>query len=63
MSLTNPNLVYSILYENIVGKRVNPTTSAQFLDEFFKKKEKHKVMNKYMQKKSGKKQVSNAIIK
>jgi Cdc6-like AAA superfamily ATPase len=24
MSLTNPNLVYTIIYEKIVGRRVNP---------------------------------------
>lgn len=44
MSLTNPNLVYSILHENITKRRANPTTSAAFLDEFFKKKDKAKVL-------------------
>ena len=45
MSLTNPNLVYTILHEKITGRRSNPTTSAAFLDEFFKKKDKLKVLN------------------
>lgn len=44
MSLTNPNLVYSILHEKITGRRTNPTSSATFLDEFFKKKDKLKVL-------------------
>jgi Cdc6-like AAA superfamily ATPase len=44
MSLTNPNLVYSILNEKITGRRANPTSSAAFLDEFFKKKDKVKVL-------------------
>jgi origin recognition complex subunit 1 len=44
MSLTNPNLVYTILNEKITGRRVNPTSSATFLDEFFKKKDKVKVL-------------------
>jgi len=44
MSLTNPNLVYTILNEKITGRRVNPTSSATFLDEFFKKKDKMKVL-------------------
>jgi origin recognition complex subunit 1 len=45
MSMTNPNLVYTILHEKITGRRSNPTTSAAFLDEFFKKKDKIKVLN------------------
>jgi len=44
MSLTNPNLVYTILNEKITGRIVNPTSSATFLDEFFKKKDKIKVL-------------------
>ena len=44
MSLTNPNLVYTILHENITGKRSNPAHSAAFLDEFFKRKDKLKVL-------------------
>lgn len=44
MSLTNPNLVYSILHEKITKKRANPTSSATFLDEFFKKKDKLKIL-------------------
>ena len=48
MSLTNPNLVYSILHEKITGKRKNPTTSATLLDDFFKKKDKLKVLKEKM---------------
>lgn len=44
MSLTNPNLVYTIIYESIVGRRVSPANAALFLDEFFKKKDKTKVL-------------------
>ena len=44
MSLTNPNLVYTILNEKISGARQNPTASAAFLDEFFKKGDKLKVL-------------------
>ena len=43
MSLTNPNLVYTIMYENIVGRRVAPANAALFLDEFFKKRDKQKI--------------------
>ena len=48
MSITNPNLVYSILHENITGRRVNPTSAALFLDEFFKKKDKFKLLKDKM---------------
>jgi Cdc6-like AAA superfamily ATPase len=44
MSLTNPNLVYTIIYEKITGKRVNPASAALFLDEYFKKKDKAKLL-------------------
>jgi origin recognition complex subunit 1 len=44
MSLTNPNLVYTIIYEKITGRRVAPASAALFLDEFFKKKEKAKLL-------------------
>ena len=48
MSLTNPNLVYTVIHEHITGKRVNPSSAAAFLDEFFKKKDKAKaLMNFY----------------
>ncbi len=43
MQITNPNLVYTIIYEWIVGRRVAPANAALFLDEFFKKKEKTKI--------------------
>lgn len=47
MSLTNPNLVYTVIHEQITGKRVNPTNAASFLDEFFKRKDKLKVLQNY----------------
>jgi origin recognition complex subunit 1 len=40
MSLNNPHLVYSILYEKITGKMTTPATAAIALDEFFKKRAK-----------------------
>ena len=44
MQLTNPNLVYTIIYEKITGKKVAPASAALFLDEFFKKKDKLKIL-------------------
>jgi predicted NACHT family NTPase len=44
MSLTNPNLVYTIIHEEITKRRVNPASAALFLDEFFKKKDKTKIL-------------------
>ena len=44
MSLTNPNLVYTIIYEHITGRRSPPATAALFLDEFFKKRDKVAVL-------------------
>ena len=46
MSLNNPNLVYTIIYKSIVGRNVAPSTAALFLDEFFKKKDKNKILMK-----------------
>jgi len=43
MQITNPNLVYTIIYEWIVERRVAPANAALFLDEFFKKKDKTKI--------------------
>jgi len=48
MSLTNPNLVYTVIHEHITGRRVNPTSAATFLDDFFKKKDKSKVLSSYL---------------
>lgn len=48
MALTNPNLVYTVIHESITGKRVNPTSAADFLDEFFKKKDKSKILSNYL---------------
>lgn len=48
MSLTNPNLVYTILAEKIIQRRLNPQSAALFLDEFFKKKDKKQIVLKHM---------------
>lgn len=40
MQITNPNLVYTIICESITGQRLNPTSAALFLDNFFKKKDR-----------------------
>ena len=45
MQLTNPNLVYTIIYEKITGRKVAPANAALFLDEFFKKRDKAKVLS------------------
>jgi len=44
MSLTNPNLVYTIIHEKITGRRVNPASAALFLDVYFKKKDKTSIL-------------------
>ena len=36
MSLTNPNVIYTILAEKIIGKRMSPYHAALFLDTFFR---------------------------
>lgn len=48
MQLTNPNLVYTIIYEKITGRKVSPANAALFLDEFFKKRDKVKILNQAM---------------
>ena len=50
MSLTNPNLVYTVICENITTRRFNPASAAAFLDEFFKKKDKIKVLSNLLNK-------------
>ena len=60
MQLTNPNLVYSILHENITGRRMNPTSAAMFLDEFFKKRDKFKILKDKMMVKSRTKTKENS---
>ncbi len=53
MSLTNPNLVYTVIHEHITDKRVNPSSAAAFLDEFFKKKDKARVLQSFYSKTRG----------
>ena len=48
MQLTNPNLVYTIIYEKITGKKISPANAALFLDEFFKKRDKVKILSQAM---------------
>ena len=50
MSLTNPNLVYTIIYESITGRRCAPASAALFLDEFFKKRDKTKILMEHQPK-------------
>ena len=45
MQLTNPNLVYTIIYESVTGRKVAPASAALFLDEFFKKRDKQKILS------------------
>lgn len=54
MSLTNPNLVYTILYDAIAERKVNPTSAALLLDEFFKKKDKVSILTNMQNKKRAK---------
>lgn len=53
MSLTNPNLIYTVIHEHITGKRVNPSSAATFLDDFFKKKDKTKVLSNFLSRSRG----------
>ena len=55
MQLTNPNLVYTIIYEKITGKKVAPASAALFLDEFFKKRDKGKILAQAMNQRANKK--------
>jgi hypothetical protein len=55
MALTNPNLVYTILAEKILERRLNPQKAALFLDEFFKSPKKKDVYLKHLGSKSNKK--------
>lgn len=50
MSLTNPNLVYTILAEKIIDKKMNPQTASLFLEEFLKAKahEKPRIVEKQL---------------
>ncbi len=54
MQLTNPNLVYCILYKSITGRDANPTMSAMFLDQYFKAKNKQTVIDKVLGKSKSK---------
>ena len=52
MSVTNPHLVYTIIYERITGRRINPTSAAFFLDDYFKKKDKASLLKQVYAKKN-----------
>ena len=51
IALTNPNLVYTIIFEKITSRRVCPHSAALFLDEFFKKKNKEQLLLSVMARK------------
>lgn len=55
MQLVNPNLVYTIIYESITKKIESPANAALFLDEFFKKKDKARVLNNVLNQGTSKK--------
>ena len=61
MSLTNPNFVYTIIYESITGRRVAPASAALFLDEFFKKKDRQKLLKSELTKGKLKNSSTNEI--
>jgi len=50
MSLTNPNSVYSIICEKITTKKLAPASAALFLDEFFKRKDKERILKNHISK-------------
>ena len=60
MSLTNPNLVYTVIHEHVTGRRVNPSSAASFLDDFFKKRDKTKVLSNFLNK-GGRGRISRSI--
>lgn len=62
MSLTNPNVVYTVLAEKILGRQMNPQSAALFLDDFFRSKDKKKLLQRYMTAKT-KKSTAKDLIK
>ena len=48
MSLTNPNLVYTIICKKITDRQMPPASAALFLDDFFKGKDKERILKQYM---------------
>ena len=52
MALTNPNLIYTILAEKILGHKLPPQTAALFLDDFFKSSKKKEIFLRYQKGKS-----------
>ena len=55
MQITNPNLVYTIICEKITNQRLSPAQAALFLDDFFKKKDKAKLLIDKWQRRGSKK--------
>ena len=54
MQITNPNLVYTIIFEHITSHRVQPASAALFLDQFFKKKDRTNMLIKHFDSKRAK---------
>jgi len=52
MQLSNPNLVYSIIYQNITDKFAQPGVASQFLDGFFHAKNKKRHLQAHLGPKS-----------
>jgi origin recognition complex subunit 1 len=46
MQLSNPNLVYSIIYEDITKQKATPAEAANFLDGYFSSKTKKSYVSK-----------------
>ena len=44
MQLTNPNAIYTIMYEKITETKTSPANAALYLDDFFKRKDKTRVL-------------------
>jgi hypothetical protein len=60
MALTNPNLVYTIIFEHVTSRRECPQNAALFLDEFFKKKNKEALLMSMMARKQNRRYESFA---
>lgn len=55
MQICNPNLVYTIICESITGIRTTPAQAALFLEQFFKKKDRARLLvNLWTRKNAGK---------
>lgn len=46
MSLQNPNFIYTIIYEAVAGKRVDPALAALWLDRYFHARDKSAIVKR-----------------